>query len=60
MERNKKVQLEVENGNSDYSHTIPVANLNKIKLQEHDDDSTQKYKKSVSAAIIDESSNNHA
>lgn len=38
----KNVQLEVDNGNSEYSHTNPIANLNKIKLTEHDDESTKK------------------
>jgi hypothetical protein len=57
----KKVQLEVDNGNSDCSHTHPVANLNKIRMMERDDDSTQKpYKTSVAVAIIEEVGKNHA
>ena len=57
----KKVQLEVDNGNSDCSHTHPVANLNKIRMMEHDDDSTKKqFKANVAVAIIEEVSKNHA
>lgn len=48
-------------GNSDYSHTNPVANLNKIKLMEHDDESTKiPFKKNVAIAIMEEVTKNHA
>jgi hypothetical protein len=52
LEQHKKNQLEVENGDSRFSYTKQMPNLNKIRLVEEDENTTKGFKKCMKEAVI--------